>query len=603
MAPLCGVTHADVIVLANRTGRDLTLSFTPLRGQPQQLSLPINDVTPQFLDGKAEVSFSSKGVAKKYLLDANCAYYFGRGAAGQIDMQKIGLGEDGTATGDRSPSGSASRRQLATVAVKILVDEDEPGRQVTWERRLRRRIEAASAIFEKFCGVKLQVVAVETWNSDNKITEFESSLAEFEREVKPSPARVSIGFTGQWTMVRGRIHMAGTRGPLHSHILVREGSPEISEPERLEFLVHELGHFMGATHSPEQTSVMRPVLGDNQAGRKGFRIQFDPVNALIVAMIGESMRRGSVKTIADLPADTRRRLQQVYIELARALPNDPSGQRYVQLMGLAQLTARSPSQFKLPPPPKLSPQTTPLVKSARQIMKAIVTAAGANRALPNAGDQKPSGNSRRAGDVLTDHLVRKAAQAATASPPDVAPKALLLALGIGLDNTDQLSRLPIVGSLAQGIETPAERSARVAILGEPTMRGRHDLMQHFVLSAYLTAAVGADAAETIGMAKEISDSHGASGFSFADLAADRAGTRFAERVLDKQLSLRMLAQTFSTETFLPKLDSLREGLSAADFKTAYGSEDDPRVRKVLEDIDQRILRLPPYRQKTTPIGN
>ena len=36
-------------------------------------------------------------VPKDYLLDANCAYYFGRSNEGRIDMQKIGLGEDGAA--------------------------------------------------------------------------------------------------------------------------------------------------------------------------------------------------------------------------------------------------------------------------------------------------------------------------------------------------------------------------------------------------------------------------------------------------------------------------------------------------------------------------
>ena len=78
--------------------------------------------------------------------------------------------------------------------------------------------------------------------------------------------------------------MAGTRGPLHSHILVREWSPQMSEPERLEFLVHELGHFLGASHSPEPDSVMRPVLGD-QPGRsaRAFRIRFDPVNTLVMS--------------------------------------------------------------------------------------------------------------------------------------------------------------------------------------------------------------------------------------------------------------------------------------------------------------------------------
>src|SRR3954465_15283794 len=101
-------------------------------------------------------------------------------------------------------------------------------------------------------------------------------------------------------MARGRIHMAGTRGPLHAHILVREGSPEINEAERLEFLVHELGHYLGAAHSPELTSVMRPVPGDNRAGTTGFRIEFDPVNTLTMAMVGEEIRRSNVTKVSEL---------------------------------------------------------------------------------------------------------------------------------------------------------------------------------------------------------------------------------------------------------------------------------------------------------------
>jgi hypothetical protein len=311
------------------------------------------------------------------------------------------------------------------------------------------------------------------------------------------------------------------------------------------------------------------------------------------------MRRGNVKTLADLPADTRRRLQQIYIELARSLPNDPAGMHYVQLMASTGAATQTTKQSTA----QATPKATPVVAAARQVLRAIVSAAKSNHALPVAVDKKQSGDKQREGDSLTDYLVRHAAQAATTVPPEVAPQAFLLALGIGLDNTDSLSRLPVVGALAQAIETPSERTIRLAAVGEPSMRGRHDLMQHFFLSSYLTAAVGAEAAETIGIAKEMSDSQGVSGFSFADLAADRAGIHFAESVLDKRLSLRLLTQTFTTATFVPKLDGLHEGLSAADFKTQYGSEDDARVSKVLQDIDQRILLLPPYRKKILPGGN
>src|SRR5262249_11283614 len=156
-----------------------------------------------------------------------------------------------------------------------------------------------------------EVTAVGTWQSDNSLTDFFDSLSDFERKVDPAPARIAIGFTGQFRMARGRIHMAGTRGPLYSHIMVREGSPEINENERLEFLVHELGHCLGAAHSPELQSVMRPVLSSRQPGPSGRRIQFDPVNSLAIAMICEEMRRSKVTRAIELQPVTRRRLEQI----------------------------------------------------------------------------------------------------------------------------------------------------------------------------------------------------------------------------------------------------------------------------------------------------
>ena len=303
---VCRVAGADVIVLSNRTGRELPVRFMPVNGLNQSLTLKAGENLPLYLDGKANLSFSSPGGSRIQLLDANCAYFFGPTNDGRIEMQRIGLGEDGTLAAGHELPGSASRAPSTTIPVKILVDEEDPARQAGWENRLRRRVEAASAILDKYFHVKLQVVAVGTWNSDNGTDDFHASLSEFEREVSPSPARLAIGFTSQWKMVTGRMHMAGTRGPLHTHILVREGNPQISEPEKLEFLLHELGHYLGAAHSPERDSVMRPVLGDNQAGRKDFRIQFDPVNTLAIAMISEEMRRRNLKTLAELSPETQK---------------------------------------------------------------------------------------------------------------------------------------------------------------------------------------------------------------------------------------------------------------------------------------------------------
>ena len=576
-ALVSGTARGDVIVLANRTGSQLPVRFLPVAGQAQQLNLPPGEVTPMFVDGAAHVSFASPGAPKRYLLDPNSAYYFGRTADGGIDLQKIGLGGDDTTADGRKLPGSASRAPSAVIPIKILVDEEEPGRQALWERRLRRRIEAASVILERHCRVGLRVVAVDTWNSDNATHDFIASLAEFEREVSPSPARLAIGFTSQWQMVRGRTHMAGTRGPLHSHILVREGSPHISEPERLEFLVHELGHHLGASHSPERNSVMRPVLGDKQAGRADFRIQFDPVNTLLMAMIGEEMRRRNVVQLSELSATTKRRLKQVYTMLSSSLPDDPAGQHYMRLMS--------------PDAP------TPLGSAAKSVLQEIVRAAVANRGLPETSDgaENNGGLSRRTGDALTEYYVRQAARAARALPDEVAPRAFLVALGVGLDDSGLLMKFPGTAQLAMAVEAPGERATRLKMLGEPTMRGRRDLAQHFFVSAFLTATMGADAAKAAGLTKEYLDAHGASGFSFADLAADRAGTRFAEGVLAGRFKLGLMDQGFSVSVFMPAVDGLSEGLTAAEIASQYGTRDDPRFLQRLQEIDQRIGSLPPYR--------
>jgi hypothetical protein len=569
------LAQADVIVLANRIDRPMPVSFAPLNGTARQITLPAGDVTPIFVDGKARVEFTAPGAARRYVLDANCAYYFGRAADGRIDLQKIGLGEDGTALAGRSLPGNAVG-PAANITVKICVDEEEPGRRSIWERRLQRRVEAASAILEKFCGVRLEVVATGTWNSDNDTDDLHASLSEFEREVPPAPARVALGFTSQYKMVRGRVHMAGTRGPLHSHILAREGSPEISEAEKLEFLVHELGHFLGAAHSPERTSVMRPVLGDNRAGRSDFRIQFDPVNALAVAIVGEEIRRRDIQRVSQLEPETKRRLRQIYTELARSLPDDPAGFHYAQLIG--------------------SSSGAPLSVATKTVLQEIVRSATSNRALPEPISGVADGHSRRSGDQLTEYYVRQAAGAAARFPADVAPRALLLALAIGLDDSQTLSKIPAVAELVSEMETPSERSMRLSLIGEPTLRGRSDLAKHFFISAYLASAVGPEAAHAAGFAKEWLDAQGASGFSFADIAADRAGVRFGNGVLNGRFAVRSLATSFQVETFMPVVDALPEGFSAAQFRSEYGKKEAPKVLQELKRIDERINALPPYRR-------
>ena len=204
-------------------------------------------------------------------------------APDRVELHRIGLGGDGVTSSlfdsdlpITNQADATDAKKLTTITVKILADDDEAATRDIWERRLRGRLAAASSVFERHCFVRFEVVAVDTWNSNDSITDFELSFADFEQQVRPAPARLAIGFTSQYRVMPGRTHLGGTRGPLHSHLLVREWSNRISESEKLEVLVHELGHFLGAVHSPERDSVMRPILGDKQARAVGFRIGFDP---------------------------------------------------------------------------------------------------------------------------------------------------------------------------------------------------------------------------------------------------------------------------------------------------------------------------------------
>ncbi len=109
--------------------------------------------------------------------------------------------------------------------------------------------------------------------------------------------------------------------------------------------------------------------------------------------------------------------------------------------------------------------------------------------------------------------------------------------------------------------------------------------------------VGSHGAEAAGIAKELSDARGGSGFSFADLAADLAGIRFAKGVTDSELSLSHLADSFTVANYLPSHAGLPEGIPWDKFLAEYGSTADDRFRRTKAVIGKRIERLKGYRRQ------
>ena len=129
-----------------------------------------------------------------------------------------------------------------------------------------------------------------------------------------------------------------------------------------------------------------------------------------------------------------------------------------------------------------------------------------------------------------------------------------------------------------------------------TAHGRKDLAQHFATSAALAVTGGSEISDAIGLYKEIDDSDGGSGFSFKDLAADRAGTQFAELATAstaRAQAVREQLMRLGSETGLvPELGGLEENMRDAVFKARYGGIEDKRYLDVVAEIDRRIKAGP-----------
>ena len=226
----------------------------------------------------------------------------------------------------------------------IYTDAPDPRTYTAWEKRVRKRLEDASDIFEHHCRVRFEVVKVDHWDSDPSVHSFDQSLMEFVQKVRPAPARVAIGFTTHYEWIAGEMHLGGTHGALASHVLIRESPGQVSEPERLEVLVHELGHFLGAAHTSDKASVMRPKLGDRQSAAKTFRIGFDAPNTLIMCLIAEEMRTRHIWHPSVLSPDAKTAVRGAYMALAQTIPQDPVSTSSIESLGPAPPPGRPARQ-------------------------------------------------------------------------------------------------------------------------------------------------------------------------------------------------------------------------------------------------------------------
>lgn len=164
------------------------------------------------------------------------------------------------------------------------------------------------------------------------------------------------------------------------------------------------------------------------------------------------------------------------------------------------------------------------------------------------------------------------------------------------------SLLMVLGSWASGRGLqpllPAELARKKIGAFRLSLERRRDFAQHFLTSAALVAGGDGALSNAVGLYKEMADADGGSGFSFTDIAADRAGTRFGEMATASAASARRLQQRMSRpvrETdIIPRIRDLPEHMNGAEFRRRFGGIDQPAYQQVMREIERRIDSCPLY---------
>ncbi len=129
-----------------------------------------------------------------------------------------------------------------------------------------------------------------------------------------------------------------------------------------------------------------------------------------------------------------------------------------------------------------------------------------------------------------------------------------------------------------------------------TLDGRDDFAKHFMVSAAITAYADTMLSDAIGLYKEIEDSRSGSGFSFNDIAANRAGIKFAEKAIANRASAlkiqRVMATTELKDTdLMPAWSDFPEHMPESEFIARFGSIDTPGYQQLMKKIEQRVAAL------------
>lgn len=334
------VAHAGHIVVANQTEHAVAFAIDRPSGARTSHELKPNEVQPLTASQPVSIAFRDGDAARYFKLQPGGAYRFVV-QDDRLSLENVPLADPAALVwinppGDELLTGAGAAEDDTAVGVvhlKVMVDDNEVAQPAVWQARLKKRIGEASKITEAACRMRLEIDGYGAWTSDDSIDEFELSLREFVALAKPAPGQLAIGFTSLYARPKGPTKLGGIPGPFFPCLLIREWPKINSEAERLEVLVHELGHYLGASHSAEPSSSVRPNVGDKKANARTFHIGYDGLNTLAMNLVADELRQRPVQHLSFLPPQTKRDLAQIYLTLGRALPSDPAAWRFLGMLG------------------------------------------------------------------------------------------------------------------------------------------------------------------------------------------------------------------------------------------------------------------------------
>jgi tetratricopeptide (TPR) repeat protein len=194
-------------------------------------------------------------------------------------------------------SPGAAGQDAREVRVRLLADE-EVRAKADWPGRIAWLVEAASGGFGRAFGLRLKVVSVGEWASDDSLDSLELLLEALDATAVKEGADVLLALTAQRNLGRGALGFS----------LFKEGQMLLrlsdEEPGLERLLRHEWGHMFGAAHVADPTSIMHRMLGGEA---------FDALNARLIRLCRDRTFNGIDLPI---PREARREAVEIYRALA-----------------------------------------------------------------------------------------------------------------------------------------------------------------------------------------------------------------------------------------------------------------------------------------------